>query len=77
MKGSLRRVLNDYQTVKRILPQVLANSRDRQATMDILNRLVKQQRVGGLVDAVIEIYENGQLQDLLTIINEYSTYRPK
>ena len=45
--------------------------------MDILNRLVKQQRVGGLVDAVIEIYENGQLQDLLTIINEYSTYRPK
>jgi len=75
LKGSLRRIFNDYQTVKVIAPQVLANPRDRQTIMDIASRMANEKQIQGMTDAFIEIYENGQLDDLLTLINKYVEYK--
>lgn len=75
LKATMKRVFNEYQTVKKIIPQVLANTRDRQVAHQILRNLTSSNRFQSLVDAIIEIYDNGQLDDLLTIVNDYSAYK--
>ncbi len=75
VKVSLRRILNEYQTLKIIFPQILANAHDRQMVGEILLKMAQQQEFQGLSDALIEIYESGQFDDLLTLVNDYSAYR--
>src|SRR5262249_815021 len=67
LKATLKRVFNEYQTIKKIVPQLLANDHDRQVAMQLVRNMASSNGFQNLVDALIEIYEKGQLDDLLTI----------
>lgn len=72
MKLRLRRIFNEYKSVNTILPGILANPRDRQTLMDTTLQMARQKQLQDLTNAVVEIYNSGELMDLLTLINNYS-----